>query len=151
MQLRSSKFENARVIPTKYSCIGEDISPPLEWEEVPAGTKTIVLICEDPDAPHGTWDHWVVYNIPPSVRELPENIAKLPAGAVAGVNSSGKAGYVGPCPPKNEEHRYFFSLYALNKNLTFSTLPKKANVEADMRDGILAKAILMGKFKNEPR
>ena len=130
LELKSSAFVSGSMIPSLYTCEGKDISPPLTWSGAPAGTKSFVLICDDPDAPLMTWVHWVYYNIPASVTSLPEALAKTekPAqGGIHGKSSFGDFGYGGPCPPWGT-HRYFFKLYALDTVLTFPSGAKKKDV-----------------------
>ncbi len=150
--LESPVFENGGMIPEKYSCDGENISPPLEWKHSPSGTKSLALICDDPDAPAHVWVHWVVYDIPASASRLTENInkkeKKLAApleGALQGVNSSGKTGYSGPCPPGGT-HRYFFKLYALDTVLKKENLDKVQLLNA-MKGHVLEETELMGKYQ----
>ena len=115
--ITSPAFEQERTIPAKYTCDGEDVSPPLQWSDPPAGTQSLVLIVDDPDAPVGTWVHWVVYNMPPGALGVPEQAsqqARLPQGAVQGITDFRSVGYGGPCPPARAIHRYFFKLYALD-------------------------------------
>jgi Raf kinase inhibitor-like YbhB/YbcL family protein len=115
--LTSPAFTEGETIPQKFSCDGEDISPELNWTDPPMGTQSFALIMDDPDAPHGTWVHWVLYNIPPETRFLPENIPAEPTlsdGSVHGKNSFERFDYGGPCPPPGRTHRYFFKLYALD-------------------------------------
>ncbi|MCU0285742.1 MAG: YbhB/YbcL family Raf kinase inhibitor-like protein [Acidobacteria bacterium] len=149
MKLISSAFQHDGMIPGKYSCMGQDISPSLKWEGAPERTKSFVLICEDPDAPVGTWDHWLLFNIPAAMTELNESIPDLPElanGIRHGKNSWGRSDYGGPCPPSGT-HRYFFKLYALDKLLDLKPgVDKKAILKA-MKDHILAEAELMGRFK----
>ena len=148
MNLTSSAFSYGQPIPVKYSCKGENVSPPLAWDEPPAGTKSLALIMDDPDAPAGTWDHWVLYNIPTSAHGWPENTprdAELVNGARQGKNSGGRIGYDGPCPPSGM-HRYFFKLYALDTTLSLSSGAYKNAVLAAMEGHILAQAELMGTF-----
>ncbi|MFA4836897.1 MAG: YbhB/YbcL family Raf kinase inhibitor-like protein [Dehalococcoidia bacterium] len=117
MEFTSPAFANGKPIPSKYTCDGEDISPPLAWGASPQGTKSFALICDDPDAPRGTWVHWVIYNLPPETRALDENAAaNLPQGTQHGKTSWGRSDYGGPCPPSGT-HRYFFKLYALDTML----------------------------------
>jgi Raf kinase inhibitor-like YbhB/YbcL family protein len=114
--LTSPDIVEGQRIPTKFTCDGEDISPELNWTDPPEGTQSLVLIMDDPDAPNGTWVHWVLYNIPPETRSLPENIPAEPTlsdGSMHGKNSWGRLDYGGPCPPSST-HRYFFKLYALD-------------------------------------
>ncbi len=149
IQLTSSAFEEGNLIPSKYTCDGADVSPPLKWSNVPQNTKTIALICDDPDAPVGTWVHWVIYNIPPTVTELPEGVPSdktLSNGAIHGINDFRKYGYGGPCPPGGT-HRYYFKIYALDTELKLAPGAKKSDVEKAMQGHILAKGQLMGRYK----
>ncbi len=150
LKLTSTAFKHEGFIPEKYSCKGADISPPLHWENVPKGTKSFVLIAEDPDAPMGTWIHWVVFNIPADYLRLPENIKKTrkPENLqiLQGLNSWGKYGYGGPCPPSGT-HRYFFKIYALDSKLSETFKTKKEILKA-MQGHILQEAVLMGKFSH---
>ncbi len=149
MKITSSAFSRGEPIPPLYTCKGKDISPPLQWNEVPEKTESFVLISDDPDAPMGTWVHWVYYNIPDSVRELPERVDKNinPAsGGVQGITSFGRPGYGGPCPPSGT-HRYFFKLYALNSTISPGSNAGKEEVLAAMKGHILAEAELMGTFR----
>ena len=149
MEIRSSAFNEGGIIPRKYTCDNIDISPPLEWSQVPDGTKTFALICDDPDAPMGTWVHWVLFNLPENVLELPENVLKLEVlknGARQGKNDFGKIGYGGPCPPSGT-HRYYFKIYALDKKLdTKPGITKKELLKA-MEGHMLAEGQLMGRYK----
>jgi Raf kinase inhibitor-like YbhB/YbcL family protein len=148
MNLTSTAFAYGEFIPTKYSCKGEDVSPSLTWTEPPAGTQSFALIMDDPDAPVGTWVHWVLFNLPASARGLSEG---MPAdltftdGSVQGVTSARSHGYHGPCPPSGT-HRYFFKLYALDTMLSLTSDADKKEVLVAMEDHILAQAELMGKF-----
>ena len=149
--LTSSAFAEGEPIPEKYSCKGEDISPPLAWAGAPDGTQSFALIMDDPDAPVGTWDHWLVFNIPAEVRELPEN---MPVGmkfgdvaVVFGQNSWRRSDYGGPCPPSGT-HRYFFKLYALDTTLPSDESMNKAQLEAEMEGHMLAQTELMGTFNH---
>lgn len=117
MTLTSPAFDTGESIPIKHTCDGDDLSPPLAWHGVPAGTKSLALICDDPDAPRGTWSHWVLYDIPPDRAELPEGVppdGALGWGGLQGRNDFGRIGYGGPCPPRGPAHRYFFRLAALD-------------------------------------
>ena len=148
MKIKSSAFEEGGMIPGKYTCDGENVSPPLSWSDAPAETKTFALINHDPDAPAGTWVHWVIYNIPGSEKELPEAIApkkNLDNGAVQGVNDFRKTGYGGPCPPGGT-HRYYFKLYALDTKLDLQGDVTKDKLLDAMRGHILAEGQLMGKY-----
>lgn len=149
MRLFSTAFQDEGMIPVRYTCKGEDISPPLQWEGTPEGTKSIVLVEDDPDAPIRTWDHWVVFNIPPDSTGLAEHMSKLPElenGTRQGRNSWGKIGYGGPCPPVGT-HRYIFHLYALNTLLDLKPGVEKNEVLKAMQGHILHETQLLGRFK----
>jgi hypothetical protein len=152
LTVTSAAFADGRAIPVKYTCQGRDLSPPLKWEGAPPNTKSFALICDDPDAPAGTWVHWVLYNLPPGTASLAENTPKTAAlsnGAAQGVNSFGKIGYGGPCPPPGGAHRYFFKLYALDTVLAPKGRVNKEELLAAMRDHILAEGQLMGTYLRE--
>lgn len=149
IQLTSSVFENEGMIPSKYSCDGEDISPPLSWSSVPEGTQTVALIADDPDAPMGTFVHWVLFNLPANVQELPEDVPsdkKLDNGALQGTNDFKKIGYGGPCPPGGT-HRYYFKIYALDTELDLKAGATKKDLLNAMEGHILAQGQLMGKYQ----
>lgn len=149
IQITSSAFNEGNPIPKKYTCDGEDVSPPLAWSGVPAGAKSLALIVDDPDAPVGTWTHWVIFNLPPTLNGLSEGIAKTPqveGGAVQGNNDFRRPGYGGPCPPRGKTHRYFFKLYALDTSLALKAGSSKAEVEKAMRGHILAQGQLIGAY-----
>lgn len=149
MTLETSAFSPGQPIPQKYSCEGADVSPPLTWSAPPPGTKSFALIVDDPDAPAGTWLHWLIYNLPPDARGLSEGVSKTPqaAGGVQGENDFRKSGYGGPCPPPGKAHRYFFKLYALNASLQLPPGAGKSEVENAMRGHILSEAELMGTYR----
>ena len=140
MKLISSVFNHGNSIPSRYTCDGEDISPPLSIEEVPENTKTFALIMDDPDAPMGIWDHWILFNIPSSIQKI--NEAEKPQG-LEGKNSWGRTGYGGPCPPSGE-HRYFFKMYALDTELNLGEGSIKEDLITAMNGHIIGKAVLMG-------
>lgn len=149
MELKSSAFQPGEMIPAKYTCDGPDVSPPLSWSDPPAGTRSFALISDDPDAPVGTWVHWVMWNIPPSARALEENLPKkdsLPNGAKQGTTDFRRIGYGGPCPPSGT-HRYFFKLYALDTTLDLPPTTTKKALEKATQGHILAQAELMGKYR----
>lgn len=149
MKITSSAFKEGEMIPVLYSCKGQDISPPLQWDGIPSTTKSLVLISDDPDAPMGTWVHWVYFNIPQAVRILPVNMEKGPSsslGGIQGKNSWGRNGYGGPCPPSGT-HRYFFTVYALDILLDLKADAQKDDVLKAADGHILAKCSLMGRFK----
>ncbi|MGB5289740.1 MAG: YbhB/YbcL family Raf kinase inhibitor-like protein [Ignavibacteriaceae bacterium] len=148
IKLTSTAFKEGEFIPEKYTCDGENVSPPLEWNGIPAATKSIALICDDPDAPIGTWVHWVIFNIPASVNKLNENVPLnkvLEDGTVQGNNDFRKIGYGGPCPPGGT-HRYFFKIYALDKRIELVPGATKAELIKEMEGHILADGKLMGTF-----
>lgn len=148
-EIRSTAFTAGGTIPKKYTCDGPDVSPPLSWTEPPAGTKSLALIMDDPDAPVGTWVHWVLCNLPASTHELSEGTPTtetLASGARQGANDFRKVGYGGPCPPPGPAHRYFFKLYALDTELNLAPRATKKQLEAAMKGHILAQAELMGRY-----
>lgn len=151
LELRSSAFGPDGEIPAKYTCQGEDISPPLDWSGVPANANSLVLIVEDPDAPDPAapkmiWVHWVLYNIPPNAGALPEAVTQLPAGTRAGENDSGRTAYTGPCPPVGR-HRYFHRLYALDAALPDLGAVSRVRLEAAMKPHVIAQAELVGTYE----
>ncbi len=153
MTLGSTAFDHQGEIPRKYTCDGDDISPPLVWDGVPAGAKSLALIVDDPDAPDPaapkmTWVHWVLYNIPPSVTGLREAITSqaLPQGTLEGRNDWRRTGYGGPCPPVGR-HRYFHKLYALDIRLPDLKRPTKARLEKAMAGHIMGQAVLTGTYQ----
>ncbi len=150
--LTSTEFQNGGLIMRRYTCDDVDMSPPLEWGNVPPGTKSFALICDDPDAPSGTFVHWVIFNIPPNERILLEQIPGddiLSDGTKQGKNDFGKTGYGGPCPPPGEPHRYFFKFYALDIMLDLEPGITKADLEEAMSGHIIQKGELMGKYKRK--
>jgi Raf kinase inhibitor-like YbhB/YbcL family protein len=137
------------MIPSKYTCDGEDISPPLQWDGAPDGTKSIALICDDPDAPMGTFVHWVLYNLPEETKELTENMPadkELPNGTRQGMTDFRKVGYGGPCPPSGT-HRYYFKIYALDTRLDLAAGATKSQLLKAMEKHVLAQGELVGKYK----
>jgi Raf kinase inhibitor-like YbhB/YbcL family protein len=149
-ELKSTAFQHGESIPEKYTCKGVNISPPITWTGSPQGTKSFALICDDPDAPFITWVHWVIYGISSNVNELPEGIAKektIEGIGIQGKNSFRKIGYGGPCPPGRKAHRYFFKLYALDIALDLKPGIKKKELMNKIKDHIIEKAELMGRYK----
>lgn len=147
--LSSPAFEPEGAIPRKFTCDGEDISPPLEWEGVPNDAESLALILDDPDAPRGTWVHWVVYNLEPGLTGLPEGAVARADGRPMGVqgrNDFRRNNYGGPCPPSGPAHRYFFKLYALDTVLDLEAGATKAELEAAMQGHTLAQGQLMGTY-----
>ena len=148
MVLTSTAFEEGEMIPKKYTCDGSNISPPIRWDSVPPQAKSLALIADDPDAPMGTWVHWVIFNIPPSLSGLPESIPpkdSLPNGSLQGKNDFRNSGYGGPCPPGGT-HRYFFKLYALDITLQLKPGCTKADLLKAMQGHIVAEGQLMGRY-----
>ncbi len=143
LSLSSPAFRHNEHIPQKFTCDGADVSPQLLIGNVPAGTKSLALIVDDPDAPRGTWVHWVVWNISPDMKELKEGV--VPSGAHQGMNDFRQIEYGGPCPPSGT-HRYFFKLYALDTVLSLGANSSKANLERAMQGHTLAKAELIGLY-----
>jgi hypothetical protein len=151
LTLSSTAFGNAAAIPAKHTCDGPDVSPALTWTGAPPNVRTFALIADDPDAPGGTWVHWVLYNLPGKTSGLPEALSKMDTpvetpGALQGKNDFGRNGYGGPCPPPGKPHRYFFKLYALDAPLMLKAGVRRADVEKAMEGHILAKAELMGTY-----
>jgi Raf kinase inhibitor-like YbhB/YbcL family protein len=151
--IKSNAFADGKGIPAKYTCQGQDISPSLSWSEVPDGTKSLVLIVDDPDAPDPAapkmiWVHWILYNLPPDSRGLDENVSpdRLPTGTLQGKNDWARAGYGGPCPPIGR-HRYFHQLYALDTVLPDLGTPDKAELEKAMKGHVIAEAQIMGTYE----
>jgi Raf kinase inhibitor-like YbhB/YbcL family protein len=149
--ITSTAFKEGEMIPQKYTCDGQNISPPLKWESIPAQTKSLALIVDDPDAPAGIWVHWVIFNIPPTATGLPENVptkTSLADGSVQGKNDSREIGYDGPCPPGGT-HRYYFKLYALDTMLKLSSGVTKPELLKAMEGHIVAQAQLMGRYSRK--
>ncbi|MHB8762772.1 MAG: YbhB/YbcL family Raf kinase inhibitor-like protein [Deferrisomatales bacterium] len=151
LTITSAAFAPGGEIPRRFTCQGDDRSPPLAWSGVPAGTKSLALIVDDPDAPDPkaprmTWVHWVLYNLPPGLGGLDEGVAALPAGTREGTNDWKRTGYGGPCPPIGR-HRYFHKLYALSEVLPDLGRPTKARLENAMEGKVLAEAELIGTYQ----
>ena len=151
LNLASTAFGQGEPIPINFSCDGSDISPPLQWDAPPAGTQSFALIVDDPDAPVGTWVHWVLYDLPAESRDLPEAVppdAELPAGGLHGQNSWKRLGYGGPCPPSGT-HRYFFKLYTLDIALGLESGAAAEQVRKAMGGHVLAEGELMGTYSRQ--
>jgi Raf kinase inhibitor-like YbhB/YbcL family protein len=151
MHISSTAFSNQTAIPALYTCEGKDISPPMAWSDIPASTKSLALIVDDPDAPDPaapkmTWVHWVLYNLPPTSDGLPESVKTLPVGTKEGVNDWKRIGYGGPCPPIGR-HRYFHKLYALDTVLPDLKQPTKSKLEEAMKGHVIGEAQLMGTYQ----
>ncbi len=152
LTVKSDAFENNGYIPDRYSCDAQDFSPAISWGEVPSGTKSFALICEDPDAPFKIWTHWVIFNIPADLTSLKENItvAELKKlGVVQGKNDFGTLGYKGPCPPEGKPHRYFFNLYALDTTLSLEEGIDKAQLIAAMQGHIIAESKTTASYQRQ--
>jgi Raf kinase inhibitor-like YbhB/YbcL family protein len=152
IKITSPSFAEGQSIPSKYTCDGENLSPPLNWDHVPEATKSLALICDDPDAPAGTWVHWVLYDLPGTTREMSEAVApkeELPNGAKQGRNDFKQIGYGGPCPPKGQSHRYYFKLYALDNKLGLNSGMTDREVRNAMKGHILGEGSLMGSYKRK--
>jgi len=149
MTISSPSFSNGGEIARKFTCDGADVSPQLSWTEPPPGTKTFALLLDDPDAPVGNWNHWAAWNLPPSLRGLPEGVSKsaqLSDGSQQGSNDFRKTGYNGPCPPPGQPHRYYFKLFALDTKLELKSSAGKHDLEAAMKGHVLAQAEWMGRY-----
>ncbi len=151
LTLKSGAFAEGKGIPKRHTCDGPDLSPPLAWSGAPEGTRTFALLCDDPDAPRMTWVHWVLFDLPGRLSELPEGVpAKetLPelGGAKQGRNDFGRIGYGGPCPPPGKPHRYFFKLYALGSEMKLGSGARKSALERAMRGHVLGEAALIGTY-----
>lgn len=150
-EITSRSFENGASIPVEYTCDGDDTSPHILWDDAPKDTVTFALIMEDPDAPGGTFTHWIVYNIPSDVNgfdPVVPIVKNLDNGAIHGKNDFGKYGYRGPCPPKGEEHAYHFKLFALNRKLAPESAAKRDSFYEAIKGSILAEAEYVGKFRH---
>ncbi|MBI5576307.1 MAG: YbhB/YbcL family Raf kinase inhibitor-like protein [Deltaproteobacteria bacterium] len=144
--IASPAFEDQGLIPPKYTCDGADVNPPLSIGNIPVKTKSLALVVDDPDAPMGTWVHWVMWNMGPGVDSVPEN--SIPKGALQGTNDFRKQGYGGPCPPSGT-HRYYFKLYALDAPLALQPGATKAQLEQAMKGHLLGKAELIGLYRRK--
>jgi len=152
LKVTSPAFTQGERIPARYTCDGDGISPALTWANVPEKTESLAIICDDPDAPRGTFTHWVLYNLPRGATEILENVPKnpeLPSGARQGQNSAATVGYTAPCPPQGSAHRYFFHIYALDTMLEPVKSMTKAQLLAAMGGHILAQGELMGKYQRK--
>lgn len=148
--LKAAAFSNGGEIPRKHTCSGADVSPALQWNDAPTKARSVALIVDDPDAPAGTWTHWVIWNIPAQAKGLPEGVPttdSLENGALQGKNDFNRVGYGGPCPPPGKPHRYFFRLYALDANLDVKAGAKRNELDSAMKRHVLAQAEWMGMYK----
>ena len=150
LPVSSPAFQEGDRIPAKYTCQGQDVSPPLAWSQPPVGTQSFALIVDDPDAPGGAFTHWVLFNIPSDSCELPEAVpaqAQLPSGALQGKNDFGRIGYAGPCPPPGRPHRYQFTLYALDQPLDLEAGVSKKQLLSAMQGHIITQGQLTGTYQ----
>ena len=150
LTISSPSFPNGGDIARQFTCDGADISPQLSWTEPPVGTKSFALLVDDPDAPVGNWNHWAMWNMPSTLRALPEGVSKtahLPDGSVQGLNDFHKPGYNGPCPPPGKAHRYYFKVFALDTSLDLKPTAGKHQLETAMKGHILAQAEWMGRYR----
>ena len=148
-QISTTSFPVGGLIPKQYTCDGQDLSPALTWTGAPQGTKSFALIADDPDAPVGTWTHWLIWNIPATTHQLSEGMpkeAQLTDGTRQGQNDFRKVGYNGPCPPPGKPHRYFFKLYALDSSLGVKPGASRKELETAMNRHVLAQTEVMGRF-----
>jgi len=143
LKITSTAFDHEGTIPSRYTCQGEEVNPPLQIENIPSGTATLALIMEDPDAPNGTFDHWLVWNIPPA-----SAIAADTVPGICGKNGSGNNGYYGPCPPSGI-HRYYINVYALDTELSLDGGADKAALQAAMEGHVIAEGVLMGRYQKK--
>ena len=153
IQLTSAAFAHGDKIPFRFTCEGDDVSPPLQWQGAPLETRSFALILDDPDAPRGTWVHWLLYNIPAGAVELTQavpTLAETPSGARHGRNTAGDMAYAGPCPPPGTPHRYFFRLYALDIKLGLAPGATRSELEQAMHQHILGQGELMGTYQHRP-
>lgn len=149
IRLTSNAFNDGDVIPEKYTCNDENISPHLQWDKLPERTISFAILCEDPDASGGIFTHWIIYNIPSDTMELPENIEKkeiIEMGITQGVNDAGYAGYHGPCPPNGPAHRYYFRIYALDTTINPVKPARRDEFLKALQPNVLDEGVLMGKF-----
>jgi Raf kinase inhibitor-like YbhB/YbcL family protein len=151
LEVKSTAFQEGEPIPPEFTGDGQNTSPPIKWNDPPTGTKSLALVCEDPDAPKGTFPHWVVFNLPPESRELDAGIPMeptLPNGTTQGTNGMGRIGYVGPAPPSGKPHHYFFKLYALDTALDLQSGASLRDLRAAIPGHILAEGQLMGTYRH---
>ena len=149
MIVTTATFAPGGPIPRASTCDGDDRSPGLAWNEVPIETRSLAVVCDDPDAPRGTWVHWVLFNLPADAVELTPGVPRLPelpSGARQGVNDGGAIGYSGPCPPRGGPHRYFFHVYALDISLNLAPGASRAHLDREMTGHVLAEAAVMGTY-----
>jgi Raf kinase inhibitor-like YbhB/YbcL family protein len=154
LELASRDFRHGEPIPADFTCEGDGRSPALTWSGVPVETRSFALVCDDPDAPRGTWQHWLLYNLPAEAVELDAGVPpkpELPSGARQGINDSGDVGYGGPCPPPGKPHRYFFRLHALDIMLNLPPGVSRADLDQAMAGHVLAVGTLMGTYERPRR
>ena len=152
IKLTCPAFSNGAAIPIVHTCDGDDFSPPLAWEGIPDSAKSICLVCDDPDAPGGTWVHWILFNLPDSVKQFPEALPKTEVtfyGARQGLNDFGRMGYWGPCPPPGKAHRYFFRIYALDIMLPLAAGIHRSTLDSAMTTHVLGSGEMFGSYKRK--
>lgn len=152
LEVSIAVFGEGKPIPREHTCDGKDVSPAIQWGPVPEGTRSLAAICDDPDAPVGIWVHWVLYDLPPDLKGLPEGVPAdrvLTNGGVQGFNDFKKIGYNGPCPPRGKPHRYFFKVYALDAKLGLKPGATKKDLEKAMAGHILAQGVRMGTYQRK--
>lgn len=152
IQITSDAFTEGNSIPVEYTCDGSDISPALTWQGLPANTKSLALICDDPDAPSGTFVHWVVYGIPAGESQFPKSVPAsptMPSGVKQGKNGFGTIGYRGPCPPRGGPHRYFFRIYALDTSIDEPAGAGRSEIDRAMKGHVIGEGHLMGTYKRK--
>lgn len=149
LQVSTNAFQPGTEIPQKFTCSGEDLSPEISWTDLPEGTQSVAVIVDDPDAPVGTWTHWMVYDLPPSIQKLAQErprTASLDDGGLQGKNDFGNLGYNGPCPPPGKPHRYFFKVYALDQKLEIPAGATRKALDEALKGHVLAEGEVMGTF-----
>jgi len=154
LRLTTPAFPEGSTIPGEFTCEGENRSPPLVWTGTPVSTRSFALIADDPDAPRGTWVHWLIWNLPADACELAPGVPpdpELPSGARQGLNGGGDLGYSGPCPPPGKPHRYFFRLFALDTSLNLAPGVNRPDLESALEDHVLGQAVLMGTYQRGRR
>ncbi|MGB9937943.1 MAG: YbhB/YbcL family Raf kinase inhibitor-like protein [Methanobacterium sp.] len=150
INIKSNSFNEGSSIPKKFTCDNINISPQLQWDSIPDDTRSLAILCEDPDAPSGLFTHWIIFNIPPEVNELPENIEKkekLKNGAIQGTTTHGSSGYGGPCPPQGPAHRYFFRIYAIDTLLDLDASAGRQELLDALKGHVLDEGALIGKYR----
>lgn len=149
LSITTNAFQPGESIPAKYTCDAENLSPELKWNDAPRNTKSFALICDDPDAPSGTFTHWVLYGVASNLSQFPEGLSRDSSAVTQGKNDFGKTGYGGPCPPRGSRHRYYFKLYALDVEIRLASGSSRDALEQAMKGHILAQAEVMGTYQRK--